>query len=275
MGAVRILMYHRISDAPEPDLSPYFRLNTSPKRFSEHMQFLRDGGYCVLDLCDALHSLRDGTLGPNHVVITFDDGYADFADYAFPVLARHSFTATVFLPSAFIGEQPLSFRNTPCLTWSQVKTLRTAGIRFGSHTVNHPKLVQLPWPQIEAELAQSKRELEEQLDEAVTTFAYPYAWPEGNLPYTQRFSHLIKALGYECCLTTRIGIAHKKDNLFALRRLPVNDCDDLGLLRAKLEGAYDWLALPQSLLKRKHTSPTGFEAETVASLRPDSDFQRL
>lgn len=249
-GCVRILMYHRISDAPEPDLSPYFRVNTSPSRFAEQMQLLADEGYKVIDLCDALSSLRQGLDHGRHVVITFDDGYSDFAESAFPILRKHSFTATVYLPTAYISDSPRSFRDTNCLTWSEVRDLRRAGIRFGSHTVTHPTLRELPWSEIKVELSQSKAELEQQLGEPVTAFAYPYAWPEGDARFVRQFISAVREAGYQSCATTRIGIARTGDDPFTLKRLPVNDCDDAALFRAKLQGAYNWLAIPQRLRKK-------------------------
>jgi hypothetical protein len=47
-----------------------------------------------------------------------------------------------------------------------------------------------------------------------------------------------------------IGFARPGDSLFRLRRLPVNSWDDPAFFQAKLEGAYNWLGLPQMLLKR-------------------------
>jgi hypothetical protein len=104
-GCIRILMYHRISDAPEPNVPPYFRVNTSSRRFAEQMRFLHEERYKIIDLLQALALLRKNAFTRKHVVITFDDGYADFADLAFPVLKQYHFTATVFLPTAFISDQ--------------------------------------------------------------------------------------------------------------------------------------------------------------------------
>ncbi|MGZ4960937.1 MAG: hypothetical protein ACXWC8_00140, partial [Limisphaerales bacterium] len=56
--------------------------------------------------------------------------------------------------------------------------------------------------------------------------------------------------GYRCCLTTEVGRARPGDNVYRLKRLPVNTEDDVNLFRAKLEGGYDWLALPQAMVKR-------------------------
>ena len=85
---------------------------------------------------------RGKPLAARAVVITFDDGFRDFYTAAFPVMQEHQFTATVFLPTAFIGEDRRSFKGAECLTWEEVRRLRRAGVQFGSHTVNHPRLVE-------------------------------------------------------------------------------------------------------------------------------------
>ena len=51
---IPILMYHSISDDPEAGVSPYYRLATSPRRFRDQMRWLRDGGYRVIDLMEAI-----------------------------------------------------------------------------------------------------------------------------------------------------------------------------------------------------------------------------
>jgi peptidoglycan/xylan/chitin deacetylase (PgdA/CDA1 family) len=264
IGRLRILMYHRISAAAEPNFGPYFRVNTSPARFSEHMQFLHEERYKVIDLLQGIALLKAGSFSRKHVVITFDDGYADFAEHAFPALAKHAFTATVFLPTAFIGQDRKSFKETLCLSWPDVKSLRKSGIRFGSHTVSHPKLRDMNWAGIETELTNSKKTLEEQLNEPITTFAYPYAFPETDTEFVRTFSALLIRIGYDCCVTTRIGLARSGDDLHTLKRLPVNDCDDILLFRAKLEGSYDWLALPQWFRKLSRACRVE-SATTIAS----------
>ncbi len=249
-GCISILMYHRISALPEPGFAPYYRVNTSPARFAEQMAFLHQEQYKVVDLLEALRLLQANAFTRKHVVLTFDDGYADFAREAFPVLQKYGFTATVFLPTSFISAEPASFKETPCLTWAEVKQLRRAGIRFGSHTVSHPTLYDLAWPEIENQLRESKATLERMLEEPVTTFAYPYAYPEADIAFTRQFSALLHDIGYDCCVTTRIGVALRNDDPFSLKRLPLNDCDDTALFRAKLEGGYNWLSLPQRLRKK-------------------------
>ena len=56
--------------------------------------------------------------------------------------------------------------------------------------------------------------------------------------------------GYESCASTRIGTVNRKEDLFALKRIPINSGDDLALFAAKLSGAYDWVATLQATFKK-------------------------
>jgi peptidoglycan/xylan/chitin deacetylase (PgdA/CDA1 family) len=126
--------------------------------------------------------------------------------------------------------------------------MRRAGIAFGSHTATHRQLRSLCKEQVESELRFSRRAIEDALGEPVTTFAYPYAFPEADRPFVCSLQNMLAGLGYTAAVTTAIGTAEL--NAFFLKRLPVNEWDDRALFRAKLEGGYDWLHLPQVMSKR-------------------------
>jgi peptidoglycan/xylan/chitin deacetylase (PgdA/CDA1 family) len=246
-----ILMYHSLSDNPENGVAAYYKTNTDPLVFRQQMHYLAAAGYKTLDLMQVVARLQnDRPFGEKTVVITFDDGFKDFYIHGFPILKEHGFDATVFLPTAFIAAARRSFKGTECLAWHEVRELRKAGITFGSHTVNHPELIELPFPEIERELRDSKIELEQQLGEPVTTFAYPYAFPQRNRRFAQAFKDLLVQSGYACCVTTELGRVKPGDDPYRLKRLPANSLDDPALFRAKLEGGYDWLAAPQALIKK-------------------------
>jgi len=255
-----VLMYHSISDEPEPGVSSYYKVRTSPQRFAEQMQWLADWGYRGVTLSEGLAALKTASgpqvsgfssqVSPKLVALTFDDGFQDFHTAAFPVLQRHGFSATMYLPTAFIGDERRSFKDRTCLTWTEVKQLEAAGIEFGSHTVNHPELVKLAWPAIETELRDSKATLEQKLGLPVRSFAYPFAFPSTDRVFTARFQQALRTTGYGTCATTEIGTVQPGDGLLQLKRLPANEDDDAALLQAKLAGAYDWMHGPQSLVKR-------------------------
>jgi len=249
-AAIPVLMYHSVSDAPETHIAPYFQTRTSPAVLGSHLQWLRENGYRSIHLED-LPSLLDGhaPFSQRLVCITFDDGFQDFYTAAAPLLAEHGFRATMFLPSGFVKHTRASFKDQPCLTWNEVNELRRLGMRFGSHTVSHPRLHGMPWAQIQQELELSRKALEDQLGERVATFAYPFAYPSADSAFVERFEDLLQRTGYQVNVTTEVGRAQPGCNPLRVPRLPVNSCDDRHLFACKLAGAYDWLERPQRLLK--------------------------
>jgi hypothetical protein len=236
-------MYHSISEQEKCARHPYFRTATDPRVFGEQLKFLYDSGFKVVSLSDAVGvESGPGITSERPVVITFDDGFEDFYTDAFPLLHRYGYSATVFLPTAYIGDTARSFNGTPCLTWSQVRELKAEGIHFGSHTVTHPQLQTLKVKDIREEVHCSKQIIEEKLGAPVKSFAYPYAFPETDRRFKQSLRMTLEEAGYENGVCTSIGTADPKtcERLF-LKRLPANSCDDPRLFQAKLEGGYDWL----------------------------------
>lgn len=248
--ALPILMYHSISDEPE-HRAAYYKVNTSPAAFECQMRFLKEQGYETLSVAETVRFLGTDELpSGKRVIITFDDGFRNFYSHAFPILQQYGFSATMFLPTSFIGDIRKSFKGIECMTWTEVRELQKMGIEFGSHTVTHPELVRLSWNEIEVELHASKHEMEAQLQTEVRTFAYPFAFPQSNAKFVDRLKNVLAEEGYSCCLTTELGRVRPLDDVYRMKRLPVNSEDDGDLLRAKLEGGYDWLAVPQAASKK-------------------------
>ncbi len=236
---IPILMFHSISSDPEPGVSPYYRVCTSPATFARQMQLLADLGYHGVSLevacrelgirshtqAASLHLGKEQSTAPQQphrfgfqlpsleteshdsklAVLTFDDGYRDFYTNAWPILEKHQFTATSYLPTAYIGDSPRQFKGRDCLTWVDIEELHQAGIEFGSHTVNHPKLVELPHAQVATELRDSKTAIEDHLGHPVDAFCYPYAFPSQNLAFVHRLTDALVTCGYTTCATTQIG----------------------------------------------------------------------
>ena len=139
--ALPILMYHGICDDPEPGVAAYYKTNTSPAVFRQHMQYLAENGYRTIRLEEAVEmikrpgsspeardqkSQRRGEVGNDftkNVVITFDDGLRNFYTHAFPVLQEFGFTATMFLATSFIGDDRRSFCPKGASLNSQLSTL--------------------------------------------------------------------------------------------------------------------------------------------------------
>ncbi len=249
-SSIPVLMYHSISTEAEPGISSYYKIVTTPLKFCVHMKILEHGNYrtCSTAVIESLPS----DIGPNAkrpVLITFDDGYADFYRNAYPALKERGFTATMYLPTAYIGDRRQSFNGRECLTWSEVRELSANGVEFGSHTVTHPKLYSLKRASILDELSRSKEAIEDRISKPVHSFAYPYAFPQTDAEFVRSLRDMLVAAGYRTCVTTMIGSARRLGDPLMIERLPVNDEDDPALFQAKLDGGYDWMAGLQSAVK--------------------------
>jgi len=271
--SIPILMYHSVSDGStdnrsgdngseakrEAAVHPYYRTSTSLRRFAEQIKYLHDNGYRTVSLTEAVSGLRgESPVAEKQVVITFDDGYHDFYRHAFPVLSQCGFSATVFLPTAYLGESPVSFKGRDCLTWAEVRELNHHGIRFGSHTVTHPQLRELSCAAVKDEISSSKKTIEEKLGGEVDSFAYPYAFPQTDTDFRNMLRDLLLQAGYRNGVCTIVGLARSKSDPFFMERLPVNSCDDDVLFQAKLAGAYDWIAKFQYASKLTRACLRGF-----------------
>jgi peptidoglycan/xylan/chitin deacetylase (PgdA/CDA1 family) len=248
-ASIPILMYHSIADEDESGVHPYYRTSTAPQVFAAQMKSLHDDGFSVVDVGEAIHRLSAAQTMKNSVVITFDDGYRDFYTNAFPVLAQYRFTATMFLPTAHVGQSTLTFKGKECLSWNEVRELQKSGISFGSHTVTHPQLHDLDTYSIREEIVISKGTIEQKLGCPAPSFSYPYAFPESDDSFKARLRDELQAVGYENGVCTTVGRLSPASDPFFVNRLPVNSEDDPRLFHAKLAGSYDWMSKPQYIVK--------------------------
>jgi peptidoglycan/xylan/chitin deacetylase (PgdA/CDA1 family) len=247
---IPILMYHSISDEAENGVHPYYCTVTSRARFAAQMEQMHAGGYRTVSPAEVLSaSAENRPCARKLVAITFDDGYRDFYLQAFPVLERYGFSATMYLPTAYIGDAASSFNGKQCLSWAEVRELQQHGVRFGSHTVSHPQLHDLGAARIQEEIVNSKKTIEEKTGCAVDSFAYPYAFPQADADFKNRLRATLAAAGYENGVCTTVGRTSRRSDRFFLERLPVNGLDDETFFRAKLDGAYDWLGRFQYISK--------------------------
>jgi peptidoglycan/xylan/chitin deacetylase (PgdA/CDA1 family) len=92
-----ILIFHRVRPVPDP----LFPGEMTASRF-EHLMTLVARAFNVLTLGQAITAIDCGALPRRSLVITFDDGYADNAQVALPILRRHGLPATFFIASSFL-----------------------------------------------------------------------------------------------------------------------------------------------------------------------------
>ncbi len=241
-------MYHGIN-TETGNQHPYFETNTSPDAFRGHLNALAKDNYTTVDLDGALSAIQSAGDDTRKVVITFDDGYRNFYDKAFPLLIEKGFQATLFIVTGLTGTQRVSKNETEYMTWSEVREVHARGIRIGSHTVGHGKLWHMTPAQINEQLRTSKEAIEDNLGAPVTSFAYPYAFPAQDKRFVQLLRDCLQRHGYRNGVVTTIGTARKGVDCYFLPRLPMNTFDDETFFKAKIEGGYEWLRVFQQAKK--------------------------
>ncbi len=214
-----ILLYHSI----EPECSNALKeWSVSPQKFEEHLSALNEAGCQTITIDECYDWIYESTpLPKNAILITFDDGYQNFVDYAWPCLQRHNFTATVYLVANEIGKTNMWDRKygevKPLMDWNQILKLREEGVSFGSHSASHPVLTSKTPKFVAEELMQSKEALENIFGEPIKSFAYPYG--ENNL--ITRF--LTGIVGYDLGLTCASQISQLHNSPLGLPRIEISE----------------------------------------------------
>jgi peptidoglycan/xylan/chitin deacetylase (PgdA/CDA1 family) len=228
-----VLVYHRVNDTSRDVLT------TSRARFAEHLGMLTRR-YPVLGLQVAIAGEPHGQYrGPNAVVITFDDGYADNYEFAAPILERFRLPATFFVTVGLMGTDrtfehdrraPHRFAN---LTWDQIRSLVARGFEIGSHSLSHQNLARCPLDEARREIHQSRAILEEILGRPVRSFAYPFGGPDDVTPAVLRE---IRDAGYDVITSAYGGVNDDRLNPMNVLRTGVDESFDALRLRAEVEG---------------------------------------
>jgi peptidoglycan/xylan/chitin deacetylase (PgdA/CDA1 family) len=223
--AAVILLYHRVAEvAADPE-----QVTVSPARFADHLEVIRQTCYPMrlLDLVTAVHRRA---IPRRAVVLTFDDGFADFVQEAYPLLWAADIPATVFVisgevaPSQQAAEAAAAPQQLPRIMHADELRLLTRDglVEVGSHSVTHPVLASLSRDQQRVEIRGSRAQLEGLLGSPVVTFAYPYGRRHD---YTEETAQLVREAGYEAACAATPGSVELGADPLALPRYWINDWD--------------------------------------------------
>jgi len=171
------LCYHAVSERWPATLS------VTPTQLADQVSMLAGRGYRGVTLSEAVVH----PAAPRTVAITFDDAYRSVIELAFPILSEAGFVASVFAPTSYIGQEGAmswpgigdwlhsEYRHelNP-LSWEELARLADAGWEVGSHGRSHARLTDLDQPALDAELGESRAEIERQLSRSCRSLAYPY-----------------------------------------------------------------------------------------------------
>jgi peptidoglycan/xylan/chitin deacetylase (PgdA/CDA1 family) len=161
-----ILTYHSLDDSGSV-------ISTKPEIFRRQMESLAASGIPVVPLDQV-------TSRPGSVALTFDDGYRNLAEHAFPILDRFRMPATVFVVSRFCGmlnnwpsQPPGTVPELPLLSWEELAGGPSC-ITVAAHTTTHPHLPALSSDECDQEMYECREEIQQRLGRPVRWLAYPY-----------------------------------------------------------------------------------------------------
>lgn len=218
---VPILMYHYIRDFNDPDDQIGTNLSVSPEKFDEQLAWLKNNSYQSINPDDlanpnkkTLTQISYSNFKP--VILTFDDGYKDAFDNAFPLLKKYGFTAAFYIITNYVEKN-----NPNYMSWDNIKELKKAGMNIGSHSLTHPDLEKVTDARVDSEIGESQEVLSKSLEIKITDFCYPTG------KYDTRTIEALKKYGYKTAVTVKSGIADQNSNLFELPRIRVTNSTNL------------------------------------------------
>lgn len=237
-----VLLYHHVGP---PRLGFYPGLTIDPHTFERQISYLKRRGYTSicptqwLDWC-----LRGTPLPRKPVLITFDDGYADIADYALPVIRRYGFGATVFVVTGLLGEtnvwdQRRGYASCRLMTAEQVHHWSGEGIAFGAHSRSHADLTELDHSALMDEVQGSADDLAAVLGARPLCFAYPYGRHNAAVRECVRRAFELAFAGE--------GFNHLGSDLHLLGRLEILPSDSLSVFACRMRLGFNPIDAPRLL----------------------------
>jgi peptidoglycan/xylan/chitin deacetylase (PgdA/CDA1 family) len=221
---VPILMYHYISVPPPEADEIRLDLSVTPAQFEAQLAYLRQAGYETISMRQLTYALsQQAPLPPKPIIITFDDGYRDNYENAFPLLRKYGYTGVFF-----IFNHPIDTGNADYLTWEMVIEMHKAGMEFGSHSYRHWNLWGRDVDFLVYEIVGSKEAIEQRIGEPVRFFAYPFGY------YDDLTIRVLESAHFWSAVTTELGIEQSFDNRFEMPRIRMHGYDTVDDLAKKL-----------------------------------------
>jgi peptidoglycan/xylan/chitin deacetylase (PgdA/CDA1 family) len=226
---VPILLYHSITNASSADS----RYAVSIDDFKDQMEQLRFWGYSTITVKQLVDHINKGhTLPPRPVVISFDDGYLDVYNIAFPIMEKFGFTGTVYIVTNRLNADGF-------LQEEQLQTLLDNGWEVGSHGMTHTELTQNP-DLVRQEILQSRLDLEDALGIKVFSFAYPF----GSVDWY--ISNKVFDYGYRAAVGVGHIMVHSFGTIYNLSRREVQGDADLEAFADLLPWSNYYVPAPRS-----------------------------
>jgi peptidoglycan/xylan/chitin deacetylase (PgdA/CDA1 family) len=229
---VPVLLYHSVCTDPAPLMREWA---ITPERLREHLAFLNARGYTTVTVTEYVDMLRFGLELPEQLaLVTFDDGFADFAASAAPALVDAGVAATIYISTAYVGAVSAWLGpdgEQPMLTWDAIDEIAAMGIEIGSHAHHHWALDELDDDSAELEIGVSKRMLDRHLGRSVRSFAYPHGY------HSRKIKAMVHRAGFDNACGVKEALSGPGDDEFALARIMLRGDVTVEQLEALMRGS--------------------------------------
>lgn len=238
MSTVPILLYHAVSDDPPDWIAPY---TVSPATFAAHLDMVVASGRVPLTVSQYADGRRDGTLPEQPVLITVDDGFADFASNALPILAERNLPSTLYVTTGALADRrPDSVLPAAAMLRSaDLPVLEAAGVEIGAHSHTHRQLDLLPADALADDLSRNRDVLADALGHNIRSFAYPHGY------WRARVRRLVADAGFDSACGVAEALSSAQEHPLALSRLMVHADTGAATVAAWVSGSGAHIVSPR------------------------------
>lgn len=236
-----VIMYHRvIKDESEKGVHGTY---VTVEQFEEQMKYLKKKGYETITFKDLLNNRYKQRFDKDKkwIMLTFDDGYKDNYENAFPILKKYQFKGIIYILDGIeynkwdVDNPGNPEKRFTLMNQDELLEMQNYGIEFGGHTSTHPRLAELSTEQVKSEIINSKSNIEKIIGKELLSFAYPY----GSL--NKEVKRIPQEAGYKFAVATDSGSIVFSDDLFEIRRIGIFPTNNLFNFKRKVSGKYNFI----------------------------------
>ena len=235
-----ILMYHNV------DKKAGFN-TVSAENFARQLRYVKEHWL----LTDMGTYVRECRTNPRVATVTFDDAYSCITTQVLPIIQDLDIPITVFVPVSYIGKSNVwdehisDYKKINILSWNEIEMLsQNPLVTFASHGMSHISLKNLSKSQIESELRESKKILEQHLQKQIHYYAFPYGQRKD---FGCASPELLHEVGYKAAMTTLWRRHNLNENSYLLRRIEVRPTDTLDDFQRYLTQKIDFRYIKQEI----------------------------
>jgi peptidoglycan/xylan/chitin deacetylase (PgdA/CDA1 family) len=212
---VPVLAYHSIADDPEPWIAPFA---VTPTVFARHLDAVLASGRVPITVSQYADGIAGRCVLPERpVLITVDDGFADFVRHALPALSERGICSTLYVTTGALADGGHESVLPPAamLSSAQLLEIESADVEIGAHSHTHRQMDLIPNAEVAAELSRSARILADRLGHEVRSFAYPHGY------WSPRVRRRVSEAGFDSACTVGESFSAAADHRLTLSRIMV------------------------------------------------------